>query len=292
MKRILTSGFLAAMALLMVQAQPPRFKFKKNPEERYTLKVGKATMEIDAANGARVMSLKYDTTEVISQLNIPNQYGSTFWTSPQKEWNWPPIFELDMAPYEAEKQADGSIVMRGPVAQKLPFRVTKRFAVDAKNQSFVLTYSITNEGQEARKVAPWEITRVPQEGTIYCDAKAEEITGSNGMPRLNFVQNAAGWAQYDIDHPKENRKVNADGKGWLAYENKGIILTKRFQDLKEGEAAPDEAEIQVYVDQGGKVVEIESQGAYTLLQPGESLDYTVTWHVAPAQEVTIGQVTR
>lgn len=280
MKNFIATFALIAMGCTLSQAQPPRrFVFKKNPEVRHALSVGHVKMEIDAANGARIMSLKYDTTEVISQLNIPNQYGSTFWTSPQKEWNWPPVPEHDMAAYEVTKMDDGSILMVSPLSEKFPVRISKRFAVDEKNQGFIVTYTIKNESNAPRKVAPWEITRVPQEGSIFCDAEVDKITGSNGMPGLNFRKNAAGMAQYDIDHVAQNRKVNADGKGWLTYVNKGLALTKRFEDLKPGQPAPDEAEIQIYVDQGGKVVEIESQGAYTELQPGDSLNWSVSWQL-------------
>ena len=61
--------------------------FQKAPAENYELKTsdGRSVMIIDAANGARITSLKYDTTEVLSQSQAPNTYGSTFWTSPQKE---------------------------------------------------------------------------------------------------------------------------------------------------------------------------------------------------------------
>lgn len=274
-KEITTLTLLAAAATTAT-AQAPRRFWQKNPEQRYALQMGRCTMEIDAANGGRIVSLRHDSTEVLSQLNFPNQYGSTFWTSPQKEWNWPPIYEHDMAPYEVSQQ-DGMITMTSPLSEKLPLRITKRFETDAQSQGFKVTYTLRNEGTEPRKVAPWEITRVPQEGAIYCDADPEKITGSNGMPGLTFKRNAQGWAQYDIEPQPYNRKVNADGRGWLTYVNKGLALTKRFDDLTEGQWAPDEAEIQVYVDQGGKVVEIESQGAYVELQPGQETSWSVTW---------------
>ena len=58
---------------------------------------------------------------------------------------------------------------------------------------------------------------------------------------------------YQPDEAGENRKINADGKGWYAYYNHGLLLLKAFDDLpspsgvsQEGAAAPGEAEIQVY----------------------------------------------
>lgn len=285
MKYTIPTLLFLAMACSATQAQGPRsFRFQKNPEQRYQLQVGKATMEIDAANGARVVSLKYDSTEVLSQINFPNQYGSTFWTSPQKEWNWPPVFEHDMAPYEVQQQGN-TIIMTSPLSEKLPLRITKRFEVDNLNQCFVVTYTLKNESNAPRKVAPWEITRVLAKGSIMFDADVDKITPAGLM---NFKKNAAGLAQYEIDHVEgQNRKINADGRGWLTYVNNGLALTKHFQDLTPTQPAPDEAEIQVYVHQGDAYVELESQGEYTELKPGESMDWTVRWYLNEWNEASI-----
>ncbi len=249
-----------------------------NKGEYYDLKVGKASMRIDAANGARIISLRYDTTEVISQNPMPNMYGSTFWTSPQKEWNWPPVREHDIMKYDVEKQK-GKIIMTSQLSKKIPLRIKKQFAVDKKDKCFVITYSIINEGTEDRKVAPWEITRVPAEGTIFFDAPMESITPAGLM---NFVDRD-GLKYFEIDQAEKQRKINADGKGWLGYRNKGLQLMKRFDDLNASQPAPDEAEIQVYVHQGKVYVELEEQGAYTNLKPGEHLDWTVRWYLTPIQ---------
>lgn len=245
-----------------------------NEGEYYDLKVGKASMRIDAANGARITSLRYDTIEVLSQNPMPNMYGSTFWTSPQKEWNWPPVREHDIMRYDVEK-SKGKITMTSQLSKKIPLRIRKQFSVDKKEKCFVITYSIINEGTEERKVAPWEITRVPAEGTIFFDAPMESILPAGLM---NFVEKD-GVKSYDIDQSERQRKINADGKGWLGYRNKGLLLMKRFQDLDASQPAPDEAEIQVYVHNGKVYVELEAQGAYTSLKPGEHLDWTVKWYL-------------
>ena len=78
--------------------------------------------------------------------------------------------------------------------------------------------------------------------------------------------------------------MNADGHGWLAYCANGLLLVKKFQDLKQGEPAPGEAEIQVYVNRGKSYIELESQGAYTELQPGAELQWTVRWYLQPVKE--------
>ena len=88
---------------------------------------------------------------------------------------------------------------------------------------------------------------------------------------------------YQPDEAGENRKINADGKGWYAYYNHGLLLLKVFDDLKPAEPAPGEAEIQVYVNRGKSFIELESQGAYTTLKPHEQLSWTVRWYLLPVK---------
>ena len=245
---------------------------------KYTLQNGERTMVIDAAKGGKILSLKYGEREVISQLRWPEAFGSTFWTSPQKEWNWPPVPEYDKRPYTVE-QKDGVLTLTSEVSERMKYRIRKAFVVDERDGAFVITYTIINESDEVRRVAPWEITRVQNEGgLIFFEAPVEGITPAGLMD----FKDAFGAAWYQTDETNGNRKVNADGKGWLAYYNNGLLLVKQFDDLDASQPAPDEAEIQVYVNRGKAHIELESQGAYTTLQPKEELNWTVRWYLQPS----------
>jgi len=280
MKKTIFLGF-CLLSSLSSMAQWPGMRMQKAPAENYELKVGNVTMVVDAANGARIMSLKYDDQEVLSQNPAPNMYGSTFWTSPQKEWNWPPVREHDMGKYTVEKKGK-KIVMTSELSQKIPLRIQKCFSIDKKHKAIDITYTIINEGTEERKVAPWEVTRVPGEGTISFDAAVESIWPADLM---NFKK-VGNEASYEIDSADKQRKINAngsaakDGRSYLRYVNNGLQLIKRFPDLKPGEPAPGEDEIQVYVHQNKQYCEIEEQGAYLLLQPGEKLEWKVSWELS------------
>ena len=245
-----------------------------------TLRVGDATMTIDPAKGGKILSLKYQEREVISQSRFPESFGSTFWTSPQKEWNWPPVLEFDKQAYQVEQNDGNRLVISSPVSERLGLSVGKDFSSDAADGAFVITYSIKNEGKEARRVAPWEITRVPNGNGVIFFAAADSIWPTGLM---NF-ETSDGAAWYQTDEAPQNRKVNADGRGWLAYSADGLLLVKKFQDLQAGQPAPGEAEVQVYVNRGKTYIELESQGAYTLLQPGESLRWTVRWYLLPVDK--------
>ena len=270
--------------------------------DQYVVSIKDKSMIIDAAHGGKILSFKLGDQEVIAQNPAtapqpdqaegqprrrwfnPNSYGSTFWTSPQKEWNWPPVQEYDSLPYTAEIK-DGPIkivdvampalFLEGQVS-KYGYRVCKTFTVDPSDFAIVVIYSIVNESGETREVAPWQITRVPNGGYIQFDAKPAGVTPGDLM-KITFEDDMA---TLDVDVANENRKINVDGKGWLNFRDNGIVLTQRFPDIAPYEAAPGEAEIQVYIDARKSFVEIEAQGPYTELQPGEKLDWAVRWYLA------------
>ena len=278
MKRYFAISMLA-VTLGCTAASASVLQEKADNDNMYELKVGDLTMTIDAAKGAKILSFKHKDAEVINQSRWPESFGSTFWTSPQKEWNWPPVQEFDKGTYTVEKR-DDKLIMTSPVSERMKYRIRKEFAVDKKDLSIIVTYAIINESDETRQVAPWEITRVPNDGIIFFDAPLEGITPAGLLPMK--AEHGAVW--YTVDEANENRKINADGKGWLAYGAKGLLLVKKFQDLKAEEPAPGEAEIQVYVNRGKSYIEIESQGAYTTLKPKEKLTWTVRWYLKPVQE--------
>ena len=276
---------------------------QKLDDEKYVVSVQNLSLTVDAAHGGKILSFKLGDQEVIAQNPAaapqpapaegqpprrrffnPNSYGSTFWTSPQKEWNWPPVPEYDSLPYTAEVK-DGpvkvvdvaipALFLEGQVS-KYGYRICKIITVDPSDLAFIVTYSIVNESGETRKVAPWEITRVPNGGFLQFDAKPEGVTPADLM-KVTFDDDMA---TLEVDVANENRKINVDGKGWLNFRDNGLVMTKRFPDIAQEDAAPGEAEIQVYIDARKSFVEIEAQGPYTELQPGEKLDWTVRWYLA------------
>lgn len=281
MKKQWISLLLASvLGSIFIQAAEP--VIMNMGESKYRIEIGNLSMTIDAAGGAKIRSFKYKDAEVISQSPMRETFGSTFWTSPQKEWNWPPVAEYDKLPYTVE-QTSTSLVMTSQVSPKYKYRIRKEFRADAGDNAIAITYFIINESDETRRVAPWEITRVPNEGIVFFDASSGTITPADLIP---FTQEY-GVSWYHTDARNGNRKINADGKGWLAYTNNNLLLVKTFPDLESSQSAPAEAEIQLYVNSGKTYLELESQGAYTELKPGESLSYTVRWYLMPVNSESI-----
>ena len=278
---------IAVMAAVTVSGGMFAQTVQGSADEGFVIKAGDVTMTISAKEGGKVMSYKYGDKEMLSQLRMQNQYGSTFWTSPQKEWNWPPVTEFDRGAYTAQDLADtpNQLVLTSQIARKLPFQIVKQYNPDPKGKYIRVAYTIINKGDTERKVAPWEISRVvaDEEGLIFFDAPVESITPAGLIP----FKGEAGASWYNFETGAQNRKINADGKGWLAYAANGLLMIKKFDDLTPSQPAPDEAEIQVYVNQGKTYIELESQGEYKTLAPGESLTWVVDWYLIPLKEKAV-----
>ena len=111
--------------------------------QKEILTVGDVSMTIDVSAGGKILSYKYGDKEIISQSPMREAFGSTFWTSPQKEWNWPPVNEFDKMPYTVKSSSP--LVIESQVSPRLKYRVRKEFSTDAKDKAIVVTYSIVNE---------------------------------------------------------------------------------------------------------------------------------------------------
>ena len=282
--------FMLAFMVVLVPVTIDAQTISGSVDSGFEIKAGDVTMTVNAKEGGKIMSYKLGDKEMLAQSRMPNQYGSTFWTSPQKEWNWPPVTEFDRAPYNDEshlcKRTFGdehpSLFLTSQIGSKLPFQILKQYAPEPKGRFIRISYTIINKGDETRKVAPWEISRVvaDEEGLIFFDAPIEGITPTGLIP----FKGEAGASWYSFESASQNRKINSDGKGWLAYAANGMLMIKKFDDLTLSQPAPDEAEIQVYVNQGKTYIELESQGEYKTLSPGHGLTWNVDWYLIPLKD--------
>lgn len=266
--------FLAAASSSFAQ------KTVKQNGNQYVIQSDKCVLIVDSEKGGKAVSLKCEDKELIAQhqkksekmrFENPNDFGSTFWPSPQSTWNWPPIVTYDSKPYSAVVQGN-AVKLTSEKDAKYPYVFEKTYKPLGKG-AYQVEYVIRNAGNEDVKVAPWEITRVPSGGFLFFDAPAVrpvmEMTYTTEM----------GWQWIQFISKMQNRKVFADAKGWLAFANDGLLFVKQFPDIKTSEAAPGEEEVEIYFNMGDTYTEIENQGKYVTLKPGESTSWTVKWTV-------------
>jgi hypothetical protein len=70
-----------------------------------------------------------------------------------------------------------------------------------------------------------------------------------------------------------------------------LLYLLAYPDVPATEAAPGEAEVEIFTGTGGDYVEIETQGALTDVAPGGTLVWTVRWklrQVPSSTSVAVG----
>lgn len=260
--------------------QPPPRASAGTPSDVHVLSSGALTLEVDAALGARVTAFCLGGHNVLAGADAhPDNFGSTFWTSPQTDWGWPPVVALDSAPYVVQRDGDAALTMVGPVASLLGVSVEKRFAVLAAQGGFALEYRIHSARPAPVRVAPWEVTRVPPGGLTFFP------TGAGVYPPSNLTVVEAGgatWFAYERERIAGHPKLFADaGAGWLAHVDRDTrtLFVKTFPAVPRAQQAPGEALIEIYAHPAFTYVELEQQGAMSTIVAGAPLVWPVTWHL-------------
>ena len=257
---------------------------------KYVLSLGSTYLELDPANGARMVALRVGGAagpNLLADSAVTGQddnWGSTFWPSPQN-WAWPPtedgsINAVNSLPYVAVLEGD-TLTLTSKVNSTPPtVSVIKKFSADLAKQAIIVEYTMTNGGAVPVVVAPWEITRVAAGGiTFYADAGDSSV-----QIAPTTLVDGVRWYQHEpsTDQPP---KFFSDGRGWIAHAAGELLLIKSFPDITPAESPTGEAEIEVYADP--KYVEVENQGAMQTLEPGASLHWTVRWY---ARKLTVPAV--
>src|SRR4051812_21547620 len=129
MRRRIIIGVLTLFITLECTSQTTSNKAGVSEKDGlYSIKVQNQILEIDPAIGGRITSLKLNGKDFLTGKEVNDfNWGSTFWNSPQSDWDWPPSAELDNKPYTAKVEAN-ELVMTSQKDPKTGLVVTKRFS--------------------------------------------------------------------------------------------------------------------------------------------------------------------
>jgi len=249
-----------------------------NQNKEYHFEMGNGLLEalVSAEHGGKLASLKYKGQQILVTKDIDSlAYGSTFWPSPHN-WGWPPASGIDRDAYASTVEG-GTLIMQGPVIEGMGLRFIKHFSIGVKDTTLNFTYLIVNESDEPKSIAPWEVTRVPKGGFTFFPVKQEypafEAVPSGNHENLYYCSVANTYSG-------RSQKINFDGtQGWLAHAVDGVLLIKKFRDLSANEIAPKEGDVEIYIDDDTNYMELENQGAYVALMPGDTTSYKTCWYL-------------
>ncbi len=287
MKRILYASlifFISVTSILAAKNSVPLDEVSKNVFE---LKSGKIVMKI-SSKGGRIVSFRFEEKEMLTQQNESVIYGSTLWTSPQSGWGWPPFDVLDNQDYSVEWNG-GTLKMISNPDSKSGFQFEKSWKVN-NDHSIQIEYLIRNITNSSKSVGAWEVTRVPCGGLVFFpEGSNEKLPESALKPDLD--QEGVQWVLIDRKPISEHQKLFATAQeGWLAYSLNGLLFIKKFPDTKPEDYAPEQGEVEVFINKDKSYTELENQGAYCLLNPGETIKYKVTWELVPIPETVKNEV--
>jgi hypothetical protein len=244
-------------------------------QQNYVITSGSTELEVDPLDGARIVALRLAGKNILIERDeTPDAFGSSFWLSPQSEWGWPPPKEIATGRYGVRTEGD-TLVLESKTYPKLDISVTKRIRKDDKCDCFVLRYTLQNHGALPRKTAPWQNSRVRPGGLTFYPTGAPPLAAST--LKLDAFGEVTFYKHDKAANPSGGKSF-ADGReGWLAHTDGELLFIKSFPDVPDGQQAPGEGEIELYVDGGGRFVEIEQQGPYVEIPPGGNFEWTVRW---------------
>lgn len=235
---------------------------------------GRLQLVVDAGLGGHITRFSLDGVNVL--LEEGPEVGSTFWPAPQSLWNWPPPLLLDKGHYQV-REIDQDLQLISPVCPEtgLQFYKTMRLHADR----LTVEYCIANRNGVPVQCAPWEVTRLSGGITFYCSSQPP-LARSSGATRY---LGGCVWHDYQPHRQTAHEKIFGNGShGWVANANRGLLLVKRFEPLSVASVAPDEAEVEIYAHAAAGVsyIEMEQQGPYKSISPGERVRWQVDWYLA------------
>ena len=246
----------------------------------YCIDFGPYGFQVDAVNGARIIEFSFEgRSVVIPAEESPESYGSTFWLSPQSDWNWPPPLELDAAEWAVNIDGD-QLILESRIIEKLLLRVEQRIRADRKHEAIKFEYEIYNTSKVPRRAAGWQNSRVRPLGLTFFPADTPSMPSKKFEALMIEPKDGVSWLAHEPKVSPESRKLFANGhEGWLAHLDGDLLFVKVFPDILPSQQAPEEGEIDVYVHKSGRFVEMEQQGPYEEIAPGRSSTWTVYWLV-------------
>lgn len=256
-----------------------------SPENRaegdsvFVLAAGPLQMRV-LRGGGRIASFTCAGEEVLSQPAAHELFGSTFWPSPQREWNWPPGAAFDSLSYAGGLTED-LVGLSSAIDPATGYQLRKTFRLNCNPARADITYELVNTSHEVRQVAAWEVTRVPGGGIAFFPG---DIPADYPSSDLEWVTTSGGlvWFCCNPIVPQIGTKLFASGnEGWIAYARKGLLFIKLFPDITSTERPPSQGEVEIFARGDGSYLELENHGPFTTLAPGAHLTYPVTWLVHP-----------
>jgi hypothetical protein len=224
--------------------------------------------------------------------------GHRLWAGPEDTTR---TYAPDNAPAEHEIKGEGTVVVRSKPDQPYGIQREMEITLAKTGTDVTVAHRIKNVGDKPTKLNVWCLSVMAPGGT-------EIIPMPPGRPHPGPPENARGpedfasdrlfvlWPFFDFTDPRwwfgskfillrqdgtrgPTKLGVANREGWVAYINEGTAFLKMF-DYKQGKTYPDGGcNFETFTNQ--EMLEVESLGPLTTLQPGETAEHTERWKLLP-----------
>lgn len=241
---------------------------------------GARRLTVDLALGAHVVTFALCGRNALAHGTA--EIGSTLWPSPQSLWGWPPPSVLDKAPYEPLPSAPEQLAAVSGVCPLTHLQLQKRFWFEG--EALQLCYTLINRSGKAQRVAPWEVTRVSGGTSFYPGVSVPQqlsVPAGTAMPAAAEPSDGHIWHRYEPRRQAGHYKIFGEGGPWLANFDAGLLFVKRFPPVPARWLAPAQAAVEIYAhgDAAAPYIELEQQGPWRELAPGQARSWQVSWQL-------------
>lgn len=210
--------------------------------------------------------------------------GHRLWIAPEAN---PRSYELDNIPVKIEEIENGIRTVQEPGCIT-NIRKTMEITIIPGTDRTKVSHILTNCGTAPFELSVWALTVMGLRGEAIIPLPAKKPHSEC----LTFNQEWSLWGYTDLSDPRwtlgnryirfrqdpkrsPNKLGMAHREGWVAYQRKDTVFIKRF--LRDDSKAYPDGNVNFETFANEDILEIESLGALTVLQPGESATHDETW---------------
>ena len=215
--------------------------------------------------------------------------GHRLWHAPEAK---PRSYALDNSPVECEQSGDFLLRLTPPPEQENGIQKELEIVMSADANLVTLTHRLTNVGPWGIELAPWALTVMAPGGMAIMPLPDKRPHTEVLTPDMPLVL----WSYTDLTDSrlrlgKRYITLTQDGGkgptkiglgqplGWAAYLNHGMLFVKYF-DYEPNALYPDfGCNFETYTNE--EMLEVESLGPMSVLEPGESIEHDETWRLIP-----------
>lgn len=256
-----------------------------------------------------ILSHPEDWSELPAEIPSPRDVstwkdylGHIIWLGPQSDfWNqqdvlpelhgrvWPPDPYLVYGHYQVIKQSDRELKLLGPSSAYTGVQLSKHYVL--KENRIEMEVVATNTTDHALNWDIWSNTRVngDQPFLVPVDSEDDIRIQSKDEQRMPWIHKD-GYFTFLLDHKTQDISLNAKAfisvsAPWIASFTSDTVFVKSFDRIEPSLIHPEQGAVEVYYRKKSKdrdaLIELEAHGAYTTLQPGESMSFKEVWVLYP-----------